>query len=219
VTIVTSTPATLTGGVTVQTPGVPPRDARPERRENALVARAQPGDFGLTETVIDEIRRRDEKQARLFVDLLRWSCGLLWLALTVLVYGGSARRTPVLALVMAPLLGGMGAVIGGLPLAIVSAVGSWLRYPSHPQASALERYEVATAGIRVCDVCRLARGDDAPKDGVAFCGRCAAWICPDCRRRYDLRAIAALKRARSQDTGSVPASEPRSRERSHDSTE
>jgi hypothetical protein len=165
------------------------------------VDRPQPGDFGLTQAAIDEIRRRDEKQARLFVDLLRWSCGGLWLVLTVSIYAGSARRAPVLALLMAPLLGGMGAVIGGLPLAIVSAVVSWLRYPSQPKASALERYEAATAGIRVCDVCRLARGDDTPKDGVAYCGRCAAWICPDCRRRYDLRAIAAIKRAQSEDAG------------------
>ncbi len=163
--------------------------------------RPQPGDFGLTQAVIDEIRGRDEKQARLFVDLLRWSCGGLWLVLTVSIYANSARRSPVLGLVMAPLLGGMGAVIAGLPLAIVSAIVSWLAYPSHPKASALERYEAAIAGIRVCDVCRLARGDETPKEGVAYCGRCGAWICPDCRRRYDLRAIAALKRAQSDDAG------------------
>ena len=80
---------------------------------------------------------------------------------------------------MAPLLGGLGAVIGGLPIAILGAVVSWLAYPRHPQAGALERYEAATAGIRVCDVCRLARGDGTPKEGVAYCGRCGAWICPD----------------------------------------
>ncbi len=164
----------------------------------------QPGEFGLTPAAIEAIRKRDENQARLFLDLVRWSCGLVWLVLTVAVYAHSARKAPLLGLLMAPLLGGMGAVIGGLPLAVVSALVSWLVYPSHPQAAALERYEAATAGIRVCDVCRLARGDATPKEGVAYCGRCGAWICPDCRRRYDLRAIAALKRTQSQSAGSGP---------------
>jgi hypothetical protein len=98
---------------------------------------------------------------------------------------------------MAPVLGGLGAVIGGLPIAILGAVVSWLAYPTHPLAGALERYEAASAGIRVCDVCRLAGGDSTPKEGVIYCGRCGAWICPACRRCYDLRAIAALKRGRA----------------------
>jgi hypothetical protein len=156
-----------------------------------------PGDFGLTERAIEEIRARDERQAHLFVRLLLGSCGVLWLVLTALVYTYSARRAPLPGLVMAPLLGGLGAVIGGLPIAILSAIVSWLAYPTHPLAGALERYEAATAGIRVCDVCRLACGDSTPKEGVVYCGRCGAWICPECRRRYDLRAIAALKRGRA----------------------
>ena len=157
-----------------------------------------PSQFGLTEETIEEIRARDQSQTRLFIGFLLWGCGALWVVLTVLVYAHSARNAPLLGLVMAPALGGLGAVIGGLPMAILAAVVSLLAYPKHPKAGALERYEAATAGIRVCDVCRLARGDETPKDGVAYCGRCGAWVCPDCRRRYDLRAIAALRRERAR---------------------
>ena len=160
-----------------------------------------PADFGLTESTIDEIRARDQGQARLFARLLMGGCGALWLVLTALVYGYSVRRAPLAGLVMAPLLGGLGAVIGGLPIAVLSGIVSWLRYPPHPKAAALERYEAATAGIRPCDVCRLAQGDSTPREGVTYCGRCGAWICPSCRRRYDLRAIAALKRGRDPEGG------------------
>ena len=100
----------------------------------------------------------------------------------------------LLGLAMAPVLGGIGAVIGAPPIAILGALVSWLVYPRHPKARALERYEAAAALFRPCDVCRLAQGDSTPREGVTYCGRCEAWICPACRRRYDLRAIAALKR-------------------------
>ena len=160
-----------------------------------------PSDFGLTDEAIEEIRARDERQARLFARLLMGGCGALWLVFSALIYAHSATRAPLLGLVMAPLLGGLGAAIGGLPIAILGGVVSWVAYPKHPLAGALERYEEATAGIRVCDVCRLANGDETPKEDVAYCGRCGAWICPDCRRRYDLRAIAALKRAAAQRGG------------------
>jgi hypothetical protein len=153
-----------------------------------------PSAFGLTEDTIAEIRARDRKQTQLFINLVLRGSAALWLVLTGLIYANSARRAPLLGLLMAPLLGGLGAVIGSLPVAILSAVVSLLAYPKHPKASALQRYETATAGIRACDVCRLARGDETPKEGVAYCGRCGAWICLDCRQRYDLRAIAALKR-------------------------
>jgi hypothetical protein len=155
-----------------------------------------PAEFGLDERTIQEIRARDQNQARLFVDLVWRGCATLWVVLSVLAYVYSARRGPLLNLVLAPLVGLMGAVIGGLPIAILSAIASWLRYHAHPLAAALERYEAASAGIRTCDVCRLARGDETPKERVTYCGRCGAWICPDCRGRYDLRAIAALKRQR-----------------------
>jgi acyl CoA:acetate/3-ketoacid CoA transferase alpha subunit len=158
------------------------------------MAEARPGDFGLTESAIEEIRARDRRQAELFVRLLAGGCGLVWLVLTALIYARSARTEPLLGLLVAPLLGLLGAVIAGLPVAVTSAIVSWLAIRPHPQARALERYEAATAGIRPCEVCRLARGDHTPKEGVAYCSKCGAWICRDCRRRYDLRAIAALKR-------------------------
>jgi hypothetical protein len=122
------------------------------------------------------------------------SLGTLWLTLTVLIYVYAAPRVPLLGLVMAPLLAGLGAVAVGLPIAMVGGLLSWFVYPPHPMTAALERYEAATAGIRTCDVCRLARGDSTPKSGVSFCGRCDAWVCPECRHRYDRRAIAALRR-------------------------
>jgi hypothetical protein len=162
--------------------------------DNSAVPSVSPEDFGLTARSIEEVRARDEKQAQLFVRFLVRGCAILWLVFSVLIYANSAGRSPALGLVLAPLLGGVGAVIGGLPMAVVSALVSWVVYPRHRLAPALERYEAATAGIRVCDVCRLARGDDTLKEKVAYCGRCGAWICPDCRGRYDLRAIAALKR-------------------------
>lgn len=167
-----------------------------ERLDNSAMARIVPDDFGLTDATIEEIRARDEKQAQLFVRLLLWGCGALWLVLTLLIYVHSVARAPWIGLVVAPILGGMGTGIGGLPIAVLSAIASWLAYPKHPKAGALERYEAATAGIKVCEVCRLARGDDTPKEGVVYCGRCGAWICPECRSRYDLRAIAALRRGR-----------------------
>jgi len=157
-----------------------------------------PADFGLTESTIEEIHARDRRQAELFVKLILGGAGVLWLALGGLVYANAAQSTPLLGLVVALLLGALGAVIGSLPLAVLSGVVSWLAYPKHPQAGALERYEAATAKIRTCEVCRWSRGDDTPKEGVVYCGRCGAWICPGCRGRYDLRAIAALKRARGR---------------------
>ncbi len=87
-----------------------------------------------------------------------------------------ALKAPLLGLVMAPLLAGLGAVIAGLPVAMAGGLLSWLAHPPHPMSAALERYEAATVGIRICDVCRLARGDSTPKSGVSFCGRCDACL-------------------------------------------
>ncbi len=158
------------------------------------MAEILPGAYGLTEATIREIRTRDRRQADLFVRIVVGTLATLWLTFTVLIYLHASRRAPLLGLVMAPLLGGLGAVIAGLPVAMVGGLLSWLAHPPHPMSAALERYEAATAGIRTCDVCLLAKGDSMPKSGVSFCGRCDAWICPECRRRYDRRAIAALKR-------------------------
>ena len=158
------------------------------------MAGVRPEEFGLNESLIEEIRARDQKQAQLFVDLLVRGVGVVFLLLAALIYARSFGRAPWSGLVIAPLLGAFGAAIAGLPIAILSALVSWFLYPRHPMSRVLERYEAATAGVRVCDVCRLARGDETPKQGVAYCGRCGAYLCPDCRERYDLRAIAALKR-------------------------
>ena len=158
------------------------------------MARARPEDFGLSEGLIEKIRARDEKQAQLFVYLLVRGVAVVFLLLAVLIYVRSLERAPLTGLVMAPLLGALGAAIAALPIAILSALFSWFLDPRHPLSGPLERYESATAGIRVCDVCRLARGDETPKENVSYCGRCGAYLCPDCRQRYDLRAIAALKR-------------------------
>jgi hypothetical protein len=159
------------------------------------MAGPRPEDFGLSERLIDEIRARERKQGELFVYLLVRGVALAFVVLAFWIYTRSFGRAPLAGLLVAPLLGALGAAIAGLPIAVLSALFSWFLHPRHPLAQALERYEAATAGIRVCDVCRLARGDETPREGVAYCGRCGAYLCPDCRQRYDLRAIAALKRA------------------------
>jgi hypothetical protein len=162
------------------------------------MARAQPEEFGLSEGLIAEIRARDERQARLFVDLLLVGVGLVFVVLTLAFYVRGFSRSPISGLLVAPLLAALGAAVAGLPIAVASALFSWFLHPRHPLSGALERYEAATAGIRTCDVCRLARGDETAKEGVIWCGRCGAYVCPDCRGRYDLRAIAALKRGRGE---------------------
>jgi len=126
--------------------------------------------------------------------VLCWGAGLLWLALSVWFYSGVVRTSPWLGLVTSPLLGLLGTVIAGLPLALLAGSVWWLVWPRHPKAEAVERYDAARAGIRPCDVCVLARGDQTPRK-VAYCGKCGAFLCEPCRSRYDLRAIAALRRA------------------------
>jgi hypothetical protein len=152
------------------------------------------GDYGLTEDLVAEIHAREQRQFEVFVRLSGWGCGMVWLALTIVVYARSARSSPLLGLAVAPFLGVLGAAVAALPITLVSGVLSLVACPRHPQAKALERYEAAAAETRPCDVCVLARGDHSPKRHVAYCGVCSAWLCADCRQRYDLRAIAALKR-------------------------
>lgn len=45
---------------------------------------------------------------------------------------------------------------------------------------------------RECDVCVLLHGDRGLKM-VTYCGLCESWLCRRCQKRYDLRAIAAIK--------------------------
>jgi hypothetical protein len=168
------------------------------------MAGPRPEDFSLSEGLIDEIRARDQKQAQLFVYLLLRGVAAVFVILAFAIYAHSFARAPLTGLVIAPLLGAFGAVVAGLPIAVLSALFSWFLYPQHPMSQALARYEAATAGIRVCDVCQLARGDATPKEGVSYCGRCGAYLCPDCRQRYDLRAIAAIKRGLDPDGAPRP---------------
>jgi hypothetical protein len=149
--------------------------------------------FGLTPELVDEIRLRDRRQFELFVRITVGGAVLLWVVLGLLVYSNSFGQSPLLGLVVAPLLAGLGAVIGALPVALVGGAAILVFYPRHPKAPALEQYEAARAHTRPCDVCVLVRGDRRPREDVAYCGRCDAWLCPDCRARYDLRAIAALR--------------------------
>ncbi len=165
-------------------------------------------EYGLSETIVDEIRAREQRQFELFVKMTGAGSGVVWLLLTVFLYSHSFRQAPLLGLAAAPLLALVGAVVGALPIAIGSALGVLLFYPRHPRAKALQQYEADTTPVRQCDVCILARGDLRLREGVTYCARCDAWICPECRARYDLRAIAALRaRAnRKPDQGSAPGS-------------
>jgi len=167
----------------------------PPEPENGGMEEVRLSDYGLTEAIVTDIRAREQRQFQFFVKLTAGGCGLLWLVLTALIYANSARRAPLLGLVVSPLLGLLGAGIGALPVMIVSALLSPVLCPRHAQAKALERYEAAASRIRACDVCVLARGDHSPKREVAYCAICDAWLCPECRQRYDLRAVAVLKRA------------------------
>jgi hypothetical protein len=150
-------------------------------------------EYGLSEEIVDEIRARERRQFELFLRLTGGGVGTLWLLFTVFVYTHSYRQAPLLGLVAAPVLALAGALIGALPVAIICGLGLLLLCPRHPKAAALERYENEVHPPRECDVCVLARGDHALREGVSYCARCGAWICPDCRMRYDLRAIAALR--------------------------
>jgi hypothetical protein len=149
--------------------------------------------YGLSPELVDEIRARDRRQFELFVRIVLGGAGLLWVVLGVLVYSRSYGQAPLLGLIVAPLLAGLGAAIGALPIALLGGAAILVFYPRHPKAGALDRYEAAHARTRPCDVCILVRGDRRPRDDVAYCARCDAWLCPDCRGRYDLRAIAALR--------------------------
>lgn len=164
-------------------------------------------DYGLSEAIVEEVRSRERTQFELFVRLTGGAAAVVWLLLTVFVYTHSFHRAPLLGLAVAPLLALVGAAITSLPLAIVCGLGTMVFYPRHPSASAVERYEADSASVRPCDVCVLARGDDRPQENVRYCARCGAWICPACRARYDLRAIAALRRKSrppSADSGAPP---------------
>jgi hypothetical protein len=139
-------------------------------------------DHGLSEAIVEEVRAHERRQFELFVRVTGGGVAVVWVVLTFLAYSRSFERTPLLGLVASPLLALLGAAIAALPLAIICGAGVLLLYPRHPRARALEQYGAA-----------IARGDSDVKEGVAYCARCNAWLCPACRSRYDLRAIAALR--------------------------
>lgn len=155
-------------------------------------------DYGLTDSLVEEIHARERRAFQLFVRLLIGGCSILWVLLTAVTYTHWTRRSPFLGLLVASFFALVATFFAGLPVAAMSALFSIIAFPRHPQASALERYELAASRVRTCDVCVLARGDHSLKDGVTYCGKCAAWICGACRSRYDFRAIAALRRRLQQ---------------------
>jgi hypothetical protein len=53
---------------------------------------------------------------------------------------------------------------------------------------------MTTTSIGPCDVCGYVYGDWQPRE-VSYCGVCDAWICAAHVHRYDLRSIAAARRA------------------------
>lgn len=52
---------------------------------------------------------------------------------------------------------------------------------------------MVSVGIRPCDVCVLVNHDDRPKR-TQYCNLCNAHICDECRKRWDWRAVAAMKK-------------------------
>jgi len=151
---------------------------------------------GLPDAVVAEIERRDQRQFELFVRVTGGGALVLWIVLTVYVYAHAFHSAPLLGLVASPVLAVVGTVIGTLPIAVLCGAGVLLLYPAHPQARELEEYRLAHPTTGVCDVCVLVRDDHRPRPGVVYCSRCDAWLCDECRGRYDRRAIAALKAAR-----------------------
>ena len=77
-------------------------------------------EYGLSETIVDEIRAREQRQFELFVKLTGACAGVLWVVFTVFVYSHSFRQSPLIGLAAAPVLGLVGAVVGALPKSVFS---------------------------------------------------------------------------------------------------
>jgi hypothetical protein len=151
-------------------------------------------EFGLDDAIATEIRRREAGRRRWFTLVMTWGFVTIWACWSVALHlfwlgTGSLGR-----IALAALLGFLAALGAALPLSIVTALVTAVFWPRHPRAADLDRYEKAVGNVRPCDVCVLAMGDHSEKPRVSFCPRCDAWVCEECRGRYDLRAIAALKR-------------------------
>lgn len=151
-------------------------------------------EFGLDEAVAEEVRRRDRARRRAFTLVMAWGFLAIWACWSAALYLFWLRTGGLGRIALAALLGLVAAGFAALPLSIVAALATAVLRPRHARAADLDRYEKEVGNVRQCDVCVLAMGDRSEKPRVAFCPRCDAWVCEGCRERYDLRAIAALKR-------------------------
>lgn len=151
-------------------------------------------EFGLDEAVAEEVRRRDRARRRAFSLILAWGFVTIWACWSVALYLLWLGRGGLGRIALAALLGLVAAGLAALPLSILTALATAVLRPRHARAADLDRYEKQVGNVRPCDVCVLAMGDRSEKPRVTFCPRCDAWVCESCRERYDLRAIAALKR-------------------------
>jgi len=154
----------------------------------------QLADFGLDEALAESIRAQDGRRRRGFTRIMAWGTLVIWLCWSAGLYFLWLSRGSSARLALALLFGLVPAGFAVLPLSVVASIASSLFWPRHPKGAALDRYDEARGHVRPCDVCTMALGDASPKADVYFCPTCDAWICGACRRRYDLRAIAALKR-------------------------
>jgi hypothetical protein len=151
-------------------------------------------EFGLDEAIAEEIRHREAGRRRWFTLVMTWGFVTIWACWSMAAYlfwltAGSLGR-----FALAALLGLLAALGAALPLSIVGALVTAVFRPRHARAADLDRYLKTVGNVRPCDVCVLAMGDHSEKPRVSFCPRCDAWVCEACHTRYDLRAIAALKR-------------------------
>jgi hypothetical protein len=151
-------------------------------------------DFGLDEALAESIRGQDARRRRAFTAIMAWGSLVIWVCWSAALYFLWLKTGPLARLALALLLGLIPAGLAAVPLSVVATIASSLFWPRHAKAADLDRYDEARGHVRSCDVCILALGDAGPKADVYFCPSCDAWICEACRRRYDLRAIAALKR-------------------------
>jgi hypothetical protein len=151
-------------------------------------------DFGLDEAAGEAVRRQEGRRRRAFTWIMAWGSATIWVAWSAGLYFLWLRTGALSRLALALLFGLVAAALAAVPLSVVAAIACSLFWPRHPQADQLDRYEKARGNVRPCDVCIMTVGDASPKADVHYCPRCGAWICAECRPRYDLRAIAALKR-------------------------
>jgi len=151
-------------------------------------------DFELDEALVDAIREQEARRRRAFTQITVWGSLTIWICWSTLLYLLWLKTDSPARLALSLALGLIPAVFALVPLSVLATFACSLFWPRHRQAAQLDRYDEARGHVRPCDVCIMALQDRSPKADVHFCPRCDAWICEACRHRYDLRAIAALKR-------------------------